>query len=248
MLFSCKTILITALCLASQSSALPRPAGVTWSVVDVDGSDASTPAVSVVPTTIFQTVTASSVEELTSKVTVSVTIIGETVLPISASAPTQSSSVPVPTSVVTVSVPILLPPSEGGVVVSQASLSMLSTFSTSVISSSPSRSTSSPYSRSTSSARSSTSTSSAVTSASPATVTLIETYTATPSASSTPLYDDGMWHTYYPVKDGNGATSSIASSTPAPCSSSMAMHLYSTSQPTLTRSAYGGGWNTTLHR
>jgi len=29
---------------------------------------------------------------------------------------------------------------------------------------------------------------------------MVETVTATPSASSTSYYDDGMWHTYYPIK------------------------------------------------
>ncbi|MBE7182077.1 MAG: hypothetical protein INR71_12890 [Terriglobus roseus] len=53
------------------------------------------------------------------------------------------------------------------------------------------------------------------------TVTVVSTVEASPS-STTEFYDDGMWHTYYPIRDyGSSSSSTSASETPSSASGSL---------------------------
>ena len=131
---------------AIEAYARPRPAPLSYSVVNVDGGQTT----SALPTTVYQTITQSTDSDAT------VTIIQTTTTPI-----VQPAADPTATA--------LIPEVSGYTIPTQPEAAPTSTaWETEAI---------------------------------PTTVTTTATWSYPPSPTTTSYYDDGMWHTYYPIKN-----------------------------------------------
>nr|POF04283.1 hypothetical protein CFP56_22038 [Quercus suber] len=172
MLFSRQAFWAGVPFLVTATYALPRPnPQVTYSVVDVDGGDSTTPSA----TTIYQTVTDSATSTPTSHLIIS-------------SVAAESTSASKVTDTVT------LPGATHTVSIGKTSLITVYPTSTSSLSSVPSSSTTAPT-------------------VAPETVTVISISREAPTSTSTTYFDNGMWHTYYPMK--TNWNSQAASPTPS---------------------------------
>nr|OQO25896.1 hypothetical protein B0A51_06161 [Rachicladosporium sp. CCFEE 5018] len=215
MRFSVRSAVVTSLSLVAVASALPA----SYSVVDVDGGSA-TDAASSQPTTIFQTVTAPSLPQSTKETTVLVTIVEA---PTVATSTTSSSSTRSTTSITSTSAPVTssttstrsttsTPTTSSAAIISTSS-TLLSTSTsitstllvpTTIIATDVLVSTITAASVTTAIEPTTTTTTAFSTTITTVindtTLTIVSTLTATPSQSSTAYYDDGMWHTYYPIK------------------------------------------------